>query len=55
MMINAWLALFNLIPFMGFDGHKIFEWNKPTYFILLGIAVIMNVLHIIIHNLSSAL
>jgi len=29
MMINAWLALFNLIPFPGFDGRRVIEWSKP--------------------------
>ena len=29
--INAWLALFNLIPFWQFDGKKIFEWNKVVW------------------------
>lgn len=26
--INAWLGLFNLIPFGNFDGIKILHWNK---------------------------
>jgi len=30
-MINSWLALFNLIPFGGFDGVKILKWNKAVY------------------------
>ncbi|MEM1565224.1 MAG: AN1-type zinc finger domain-containing protein [Candidatus Bathyarchaeia archaeon] len=29
--INAWIALFNLIPFGILDGHKIFMWNKGTW------------------------
>lgn len=28
---NAWIALFNLIPFMGLDGSKIFSWNKLVW------------------------
>ena len=28
---NAWIALFNLIPFMGLDGSKIFSWNKMVW------------------------
>jgi Zn-dependent protease len=28
---NAWIALFNLIPFGMFDGFKIFLWNKATW------------------------
>lgn len=50
MMINAWLALFNLIPFPGFDGHRIMEWRKPVYFLMVGIAVVINVIHIILSN-----
>lgn len=33
-MINAWLALFNLIPVFMFDGKKILNWNKKIYFSL---------------------
>lgn len=33
-LINAWLALFNLIPFGMFDGEKIISWNKPVYALL---------------------
>lgn len=25
---NGWVGLFNMIPFMGLDGSKIFSWNK---------------------------
>ena len=28
---NAWIALFNLIPFGMFDGFKIFMWNKAVW------------------------
>ena len=31
---NAWIALFNLIPFGPFDGRKIFRWNIPVYLLL---------------------
>jgi Zn-dependent protease len=34
-MINAWLALFNLIPFLNFDGAKIWRWNKLVYILML--------------------
>jgi Zn-dependent protease len=26
--INAFLALFNLIPFSIFDGRKVYTWNR---------------------------
>ena len=29
--INAYLALFNLIPFGMFDGMKIFKWDKRVW------------------------
>ena len=29
--INAWLALFNLIPIGNFDGVKVLRWNKKVY------------------------
>jgi len=30
-VINTWLGLFNMIPFGGFDGAKVFVWNKVAY------------------------
>jgi Zn-dependent protease len=51
LMINAWLALFNLIPFPGFDGHRVLEWSKPAYILMLAIAIIINILHIILPNI----
>lgn len=55
LMINAWLALFNLIPFRGFDGHKIIEWSKPAYFTILIIAIILNIIHVIVPNFINIL
>jgi Zn-dependent protease len=31
MQINAWLAMFNLIPFMGIDGEKVLAWNRYVW------------------------
>jgi Zn-dependent protease len=28
---NAWIALFNLLPFGVLDGQKIFDWNKIVW------------------------
>jgi Zn-dependent protease len=28
---NAWIALFNLIPFGILDGFKVFSWNKAVW------------------------
>ena len=29
--VNAWLALFNMIPFWILDGKKVFAWNKAVW------------------------
>jgi Zn-dependent protease len=28
---NGFIAFFNMIPFMGLDGQKIFGWNKIVW------------------------
>ncbi|MBU0757366.1 MAG: hypothetical protein KKF44_04820 [Nanoarchaeota archaeon] len=38
--INTWIALFNMIPFMNFDGLKIMQWNKTVYFGTVGMLVV---------------
>lgn len=38
-MINAWLAAFNLIPVMPFDGRAVIKWSKPVYFSVLAISL----------------
>ena len=30
-MINSWLGMFNLIPFMGLDGVKVLAWNPKVF------------------------
>lgn len=37
--INTWLALFNMIPFLNFDGQKIWAWSKTVYFLILIVSV----------------
>lgn len=41
--INAWLALFNLIPVWVFDGAKIFKWSKAVWLLLVagGLTLLM--------------
>ena len=39
--INIWLALFNLLPFPGFDGETIMTWDKTWYFSVLAVAIII--------------
>jgi Zn-dependent protease len=36
---NGWIALFNMIPFMGLDGSKIFAWNKLVWVLTMAGAV----------------
>jgi len=40
MMINFWLALFNMLPFPIFDGYKVLRWNKIVYGLVLGLCVV---------------
>lgn len=39
--INAFLALFNLIPFGAFDGLKIYNWDKKAWGVAVAIAGIL--------------
>ncbi|MBS3128635.1 metalloprotease [Candidatus Woesearchaeota archaeon] len=41
LQINAWLALFNLIPFGPFDGKKVYEWNKIVYSSVIVVSIIL--------------
>ena len=44
LQINAFIALFNLLPFMNFDGAKILRWNKVAY---IGTAIVAGLLVIL--------
>lgn len=39
--INAFLALFNLIPFSIFDGRKILAWNKRYWAVILIVSLVL--------------
>jgi Zn-dependent protease len=39
--INAWIALFNMIPFGQFDGLKIWNWNRLVYFLIVIFSFVM--------------
>lgn len=41
LLINSWIALFNLLPFPIFDGLKILAWDKLAYGIMLALAALM--------------
>ena len=38
--INAWLGLFNMIPFGNFDGLKIFHWSRAYWGLLVAVGII---------------
>ena len=40
-MINAWLAVFNMIPVSVLDGRKVMAWDKRVYGVALGIAIVV--------------
>lgn len=40
-MINAWLAVFNLIPISVLDGRKVLAWDRRVYCVAIGIAISM--------------
>ncbi|MGQ9506652.1 MAG: AN1-type zinc finger domain-containing protein [Candidatus Bathycorpusculaceae bacterium] len=41
---NAWIALFNLIPFGVFDGFKIFLWNKKVWVSAFAMSLILTLI-----------
>lgn len=41
--INAFLALFNLIPFAIFDGRKVYAWNRRYWAVLFAISLALTV------------
>ena len=40
-MINSYLGLFNMIPFMNLDGAKILRWNKLVYGAMIAAGLVM--------------
>jgi len=39
--VNAFLALFNMIPVSVFDGKKVYAWNKTYFFFTIGAALVL--------------
>lgn len=38
---NAWIAMFNLIPFGQLDGEKLFQWDKKIWAITMGLTMLL--------------
>jgi Zn-dependent protease len=38
---NAWIAMFNLLPFGVLDGQKIFDWNKIAWGCAMAITMVL--------------
>ncbi|MCD6455837.1 MAG: site-2 protease family protein [Methanophagales archaeon] len=47
-MINAWLAVFNMIPISVLDGRKVMAWDKQVYGVAVGIAIVVLVMSMMI-------
>ncbi len=41
---NAWISMFNLLPFGVLDGQKIFDWNKVVWSFTMGITMTLFVI-----------
>jgi Zn-dependent protease len=41
---NAWIALFNLIPFGMLDGFKVFLWNKKAWALVFTASLILTII-----------
>ncbi len=39
--INAWLALFNMIPAAGLDGQSVYRYSKPVFFLIAGVSAVL--------------
>ncbi|MCL2786846.1 MAG: Zn-dependent protease [Methanomassiliicoccaceae archaeon] len=37
--INAFFAIFNMLPITPFDGSKVYKWSVPVYLVMLAVAV----------------
>src|SRR3989338_6595655 len=38
--INAWLAVFNMLPLMGLDGSKVLHWSMKAYIALIVLSLV---------------
>jgi Zn-dependent protease len=43
LLINSFVALFNLIPFGVLDGFKVFFWNKPVWAVVFSLSLVLTI------------
>lgn len=42
-MVNAFLAAFNMLPFGPLDGKTVWQWNRPVFVATFAVAIVMTV------------
>jgi Zn-dependent protease len=50
---NAWMAVFNLIPFGILDGYKVFNWNKIAWVLAFIVSLILLIFSLLLPNMPS--
>ena len=45
--MNAWIAMYNMIPIWNHDGKKILAWKKGVFGAMIGVAIALVVLSFI--------
>ncbi|MFW6285869.1 MAG: site-2 protease family protein [Nanoarchaeota archaeon] len=45
-LVNAFLGIFNMLPFWILDGKKVWAWNKPIYLSVMGLLLLILILFI---------
>jgi len=48
MIINIWIAIFNMLPFWNFDGMKVLMWSRKTYIAMLAAAFGVSLLQLLV-------
>ena len=51
-IINLFLAAFNLIPYGPLDGKTVISWSKPVWFVTFAGSVVLTVLSVLTLGLS---
>lgn len=49
-LINSWIGLFNMVPFLNFDGAKIFRWNYFVWGAMVCTGIGLMVLKVIVFD-----